>query len=222
MLLDREVYIPASAHTLAGFRAWATSDEFPERGRFSFIDGEMYIDMSPEELETHGKVKGETGRVLLNLNRKINLGDFFSDGTLLSNEAAKLSTEPDAAFATWDTLRSGRLRLVPRVGAEGEYLEVEGTPDWVMEIVSKSSVGKDTRRLRKQYHKAGIAEYWLIDARGEQIQFQVLLRGAEDYHAEPGRSGWQTSPLFGRRFRLVRHKGELNLWQYTLQVGKLP
>ena len=52
---DPAIRIPARAATRAGFRAWALSDEFPERGRFSFINGELFIDMSPEELETHNK-----------------------------------------------------------------------------------------------------------------------------------------------------------------------
>ena len=46
---DPAIRIPARAATLAGFRAWALSDEFPERGRFSFINGELFVDMSPEE-----------------------------------------------------------------------------------------------------------------------------------------------------------------------------
>jgi hypothetical protein len=53
ILPGREILVPPFAHTLAGFRAWAKSDDFPERGHISFIDQEIIIDMSPEELETH-------------------------------------------------------------------------------------------------------------------------------------------------------------------------
>ncbi|HEV3262837.1 MAG TPA: Uma2 family endonuclease [Gemmataceae bacterium] len=213
--------IPVSAHTLAGFRAWALSEQFPERGRISFIDQEIFIDMSPEELETHVKVKGEMGRVLLNLDKRRKAGQFYPDGTLVSNEAANLSTEPDATFVTWKSLRSKRVRLVPREGVEGQYIELEGTPDWILEIVSRHSVRKDTKQLRERYHRAGIGEYWLIDARGEQVHFQILVRGETDYEAAPSRGSWQVSPVFGRRFRLVRHRGQLGLWEYTLQVKPL-
>jgi Uma2 family endonuclease len=37
-------------------------------------------------------------------------------------------------------------------------MELEGTPDWVLEVVSQSSVAKDTKWLRESYHKAGIPE----------------------------------------------------------------
>jgi len=68
---DPAIRIPARAATLAGFRAWALSDEFPERGRFSFINGELFIDMSPEELETHNKVKTEVVFAIANLNTEL-------------------------------------------------------------------------------------------------------------------------------------------------------
>jgi Uma2 family endonuclease len=221
VLAGEEVVVPASAHTLAGFRAWVRSEDFPQRGRISFLAREIHIDMSPEEIETHNKVKGEIGFALIGLNKKRQLGEFYSDRTLLSNDEANISTEPDAVFATWETLEAGRLRLVPRENAAGEYVELEGTPDWVLEIVSKFSVNKDTRELREGYYRAGIPEYWLIDARGESIDFQVLVRGSNGYVATVGRGGWQPSPLFGRRFRLTRRRGRMGHWEYTLESRPL-
>src|SRR5262249_27540902 len=114
--LGYEFLVPATAHTLAGFRAWAKSDHFPERGRLSFIDGEICIDMSPEELETHSKAKAEVSRGLLNLNRKIKIGEFYPDGALVTNVKANLSTEPDGTLILWESLESKRVRLIPRKG----------------------------------------------------------------------------------------------------------
>jgi Uma2 family endonuclease len=221
LYLDRQIVVPPSAHTLAGFRAWATSPDFPDRGRISFIDHEIIIDMSPEEIETHNKVKTEVGFVLANLNKRLKLGEFYSDRSLVTNVEANVSNEPDAAFALWETLEQQRLRLVPKDGKEDKYMELEGTPDWVLEIVSDSSVRKDTRRLRERYHRAGIPEYWLIDARRDNLDFQLLVRGETDYTAAAGRGGWQASPVFRRRFRLVRQRGRMDLWEYTLQVKPL-
>jgi Uma2 family endonuclease len=214
--------LPASAHYLEGFRAWNTSPDAPEHVRICFLDGEIFIDMSGEEIETHGQVKLEVTLTLGVLNKKHKRGRFFPDGTQMSNVEANLCSLPDAAFATWESLDAGRVRLVPRQDAEGQYLELEGTPDWVMEILSDSSVRKDTRRLRELYHRAGVPEYWLIDARGEEIVFQILVRGDTDYEpAEVGRGGWQTSRVFGRRFRLTRRRGRRDLWEYTLQTKGL-
>jgi Uma2 family endonuclease len=137
--------LPATAATLAGFCTWARSDGFRARGRLAFIDEGIWIDMSPEEYQTHGLVKAEVARVLLNLNREAKLGAFFPDRTLLRNDRTRLATEPDGVFALWERLRAGRVRLMPRSEQPGQATEVRGIPDWVLEVVSDSSVRKDTQ-----------------------------------------------------------------------------
>ena len=70
--------------------------------------------------------------------------------------------------------------LVPTADGE-DTIELEGTPDWIMEIISPSSVTKDRKNLRYRYHLAGIPEYWLIDACEEELQFDILLHAPEEY-----------------------------------------
>jgi Uma2 family endonuclease len=217
---EHDVVIPASALTLAGFRAWAASDDFPERGRVCFLGDEVFIDMSPEEIETHLKLKGEIAKGMLLLVEKEDLGEFYCDGVLITHPTAGLSCEPDASFVTWEDLASGRVRSVPREGVEGQYIEIEGTPRWVLEIVSNSSVGKDTRKLRDLYYQAGVAEYWIIDARGADILFQILVRGESEYVEVAPRRGWVRSQVFDRRFRLTRTRGRLKRWKYRLEARR--
>jgi hypothetical protein len=50
IILEDDVRIPESVVDLASFREWALSPKFPERGRFSYLDGELWIDMSPVRL----------------------------------------------------------------------------------------------------------------------------------------------------------------------------
>src|SRR5262249_34297703 len=77
-----------------------------------------------------------------------------------------------------------------------------GRPDWVVEIVSRSTVHKDTQRLRTLYHRAGIPEYWLIDARGAEIEFQILVWRKKGNVAVWTPPGSDRSPQRGRRVRL--------------------
>jgi Uma2 family endonuclease len=204
--------------TLEGFRLWATSDDFPEHLRAAYLDNEIFLDMSNEELETHNKAKTEIARVLAGLVKESELGEFYSDGVLISHEEAEVSNNPDASFFTWESFREGRVRLVPRENEEGQYMEIEGTPDWVLEVVSFSSVQKDTVQLRRAYHRAGIPEYWLVDARGADIDFQILQRRKTGYAATPVKEGWPRSRIFGRSFRLTRKRDPLDFWQYALEV----
>lgn len=210
--------LPLGACTLAGFRAWATSEAFPEHLRATFVAGEIFVGMSKEEPESHVAVKTEVNGVLARLVREERLGKFYANGVLVSNEAGGVANNPDGTFFTAETFQSGRVRLVPREGAEGRCTEIEGTPDWVLEVVSDSSVRKDTVPLRDAYHRAGIREYWLIDARGEQLVFRVLHWRRRSYVAALKRGGWQRSPVFNRSFRLERCRDALGLWEYTLRV----
>jgi len=41
---DDLVSIPASANTLAGFREWALSDDFPERGKITYVAGGLIVE----------------------------------------------------------------------------------------------------------------------------------------------------------------------------------
>src|SRR5262249_7666433 len=94
-LRSRPIRPPADARTFEGFRRWMRSPQCPQWGRFAFLDETVLADMSPEELETHNKIKAEVSRVISNLSRALGNGTFYVDGTLLTNPRARLSTEPD-------------------------------------------------------------------------------------------------------------------------------
>jgi len=211
---DAPVVVPASALTHAGFREWAGSDDFPARGRISFLDGQIWIDMSPESGERHNTLKAAITSALFALNDGLNIGRLYADRMLLTHSSAGLSTEPDAMFATWSTLKTNRLKLLYR--QDEDYHEVSGTPDWVLEIVSKTSVRKDTQTLRRLYHKAEIPEYWLIDARGETVDFQMLTRKDSTFQPVPVHDGWRKSAVFQRDFKIERKHDPLGHWAYRL------
>ncbi len=213
-----EITIPT---TLERFQSWACSDRYPEKVRISFLDQEIFVDMSPEEIQTHNKIKLEITRVIENYNKKVELGEVYTDRVLLVNEDAHISTEPDMMLVTFDSLREETVRFVARESDEEQFVRVLGAPDLVLEVVSESSVRKDTHQLREQYFNAGVKEYWLVDARGEEIELQILIRNETDF-TECQRSGsWLISPLLNRRAKLTRERNVLNLWRYTLELKSI-
>lgn len=87
--------------------------------------------------------------------------------------------EPDIAF-----VRKKRLHLVKRGF-------IAGAADLAMEIVSPESIERDYKKKRRQYERAGVLEYWIVDEIEEKV---TLLR---------------LGP--GGKYREVRpHKGELH------------
>jgi Uma2 family endonuclease len=209
------VCIPARVVDLASFRRWTLSDQFPQQGRIDYVGGDIWVDMTMEEFFGHNQVKGEFTIVLGGLARSLHLGRFIHDRMRLVHEAVDLSCEPDGAFAFWETFRIGRLRLVPE---KQGIMELEGTPDMVLEVVSASSVTKDTRELRRCYWQVGIAEYWLVDVRREPLRFEILRRGATDYIPAPATEGWLLSQVFGKEFRLTKQTDPLGQPLYTLET----
>ena len=216
-VFEDKVAIPTSIRDLDSFRRWARSDEYPQTGWFSYLGGEVWVDLSMEQLFSHNRVKAEITAVLVRLVKSRKLGYLFADGARLSHIAADISTEPDCLFVSYECVKSKRAKLIE--GADGGYVEVEGAPDMVLEIVSPTSVRKDTVRLRKLYHLADVAEYWLVDARGDEPRLEILRRTANEYVPIEPHDGWTPSPVFGRKFQLRVQLDPLRHPDYTLDVG---
>ena len=218
VIFEEQLEIPY-IRSLAEFRAWALSDDFPERGRIDYIGGRIEVDLSPENVFFHGSAKTEIVRVLGNIVQSVGDGYLFTDRMRVSSPDADLSAEPDVVYLSDETIDSGRVRLVPSAGGEPDsFVELEGAPDLVVEIVSDSSVAKDTKRLPISYWRAGIAEYWLIDVRGERTFFRIHTRGAEGYEpVTTDEEGFQSSTVFGQRFRLGRRRNARRRWVFDLQ-----
>ncbi len=202
--------------TLAEFREWVGNSDLPEKTRVCFYNGKVWIDMSNEQLFTHAALKGVIFAVLFELARAGKLGRCFPDGVLLTNETANVSNNPDGVFVSYAALEAGRVAWTP--GKTDGYVEIVGSPDLVVEVVSKSSVRKDTVVLREAYWEAGIPEYWLVDARAENPNFRILKSTPSGYAETRKVAGWQKSAVLGKSFRLVRGSDPLGDPEFTLEV----
>src|SRR5262249_18525242 len=86
LLPTMELHIPSSIFTLDGFRAWATSDDSPDHAKITFVDQQVIIDMSGEEIQACTLVKTAVVGVVFSLVQKRDLGLLSIDSALLSNE----------------------------------------------------------------------------------------------------------------------------------------
>ena len=225
VIFEDQLRIPAIA-TLSDFRRWALSDSFPDRGRIDFVAGEIEVDMSPENLFFHGTLKSRICATLVEIVQEQELCYLFSDCTRISSVPGNVSAEPDVVFLSDDAIDTGRVTLVSTSSGEQDgYVEIEGPPDLIVEIVSDSSVKKDTERLPAAYFAAGIPEFWLVDARPKtinqhgELQFQIYHRGKTSYQpAVVESAGFQSSAVLNRKFRLERFTNSKGRPAYTLHV----
>lgn len=219
VIFEEQVEIPLDVGSLADFRCWAHSESFPQRGRIDYIGGHIEVDMSPEDFYSHGTLKTEISGTLYQRLKRTRHGELVTDSTRISSIEADLSAEPDIVFVSHEALSSGRARLVPKAtGEEGRYIELEGAPDLIVEIVSDNSTAKDTRRLPPAYYTAGVSEFWLVDARGKELLFQIHSRGETGFEpVQPDDDGFQHSSVFDCDYRLERQwRDRPPRWEYDL------
>ena len=211
--MSDQVRIPPWVGDLNSFRLWACSEEFPQHGWISFLKGKLLIDFSNEAL-SHNQMKGTYSSVLGLIVKESLLGHFLGPRMFLTNLRVLFSTEPDAIFVSNESLKSGKV-----IFERGDdSTEVLGSPDMVLEVVSKNSVTKDTEILGDLYWQAGISEYWLVDARGEELSFEILRHTASKYVTNKKQSGWVESAVFGKSFKLTRESNWHGVSEYNLLV----
>jgi Uma2 family endonuclease len=207
IFFEENLRVPEDAFTFEGFQRWVDSRKFPETGRIDYLEGDVEVDMSPEDLFTHGAPKTAITSKLYTLVDEAGLGNVFTDSTRLASRFAALSVEPDVLVMLYDSLAAGKVRLSPAAlrKGPGRFSGLEGATDLVVEIVSDGSVKKDTQRLPPLYARAGILELWVVDARGKDLHFEVRSLHKGRYETvQPDTDGWIRSPRLGRAFRLIR------------------
>ncbi len=217
------VRVPASLVDLQSFRRWARSNRFPEKCRIDWIDGEMEIDISPEDLNTHGTPKVAISGDIRTLIEPEGRGVVLSDSSRLSAVPADLSSEPDVIVVLFESVEAGRVRLIRKATAqEGRFVEIEGAADLVVECVSDSSENKDSHRLKEAYHRAGVPEYWLVDARISPPSLAIFRASKKAYREVSARSdGFRPSSVLGVAVRLVRLPIRAGLVRYRLESRPL-
>jgi len=208
------IQLPPEPHTLAGFRSWVLADDVPEKLRVSYLRGRITVDLSKEEIQTHAEVKAKIAVVMGQMIQTIDFGKYYINGVLVTNVEADVSNNPDMVGIGWESLASGKVRFV--ASSKDREIEIEGSPDWVLEIVSRSSVAKDKRDLKQAYHQAGIREYWIVDARGEEIEFQIFHWRKSGYVSAADNDGWRRSRVFPFLFQLTRKRDRRGGWSYSL------
>jgi Uma2 family endonuclease len=214
LFIQGQVVIPEWVADLDSFCRWRLSEHAPTQGEFAFLDTGIWVDISMEEFLTHNQVKAAFDYGIMCVVQPTAMGRYVPDRMLLRNAEANLSAEPDGLFFKWETVRAGRLRLVEKPGSG--VMELVGTPDLVMEIVSNSSIDKDTVLLRDLYWKAGIAEYWLVDAREGKQSFQILQFTPQGYVPAVAEAGWLPSQVLAKKFQMQQKSDPLGHPQFFL------
>lgn len=130
-------------------------EKMPESQRAELIDGEIYMMSSPSK--THQEVIGEMYFLIK---------DYFKK----KKGSCKVFQAPFAVYLFNDD----KNYFEPDISVICDVSKLDekgchGAPDWIIEVVSPSSKSMDYVLKPYKYKKAGVREYWVVDAQTKSI-----------------------------------------------------
>ena len=144
-------------YTYADYAAWKGDV------RYELIDGAAYAMAAPSSV--HQKVSKKIFRQL----------DNFLTGKPCEVYYAPLAVRLNADNFD-DTVVEPDLLVVcdeSKIDIRG----IKGAPDLIIEILSPFNITHDTARKFRQYQKAGVKEYWIVDPIRRTVEVYILKNG---------------------------------------------
>lgn len=142
-----------------------------DEGRFEIVDGTVYS-MSPAPNRAHQRVTVELARQIANFLVGKSCEVFSAPFDV------RLGATPETEDAEISTVVQPDLAVI----CDPEKLDDHGclgAPDWIIEVLSPATAGRDHVLKRELYERHGVREYWLI---------HPLDRLLTRYHCGPGES----------------------------------
>ena len=134
----------------------------PDDTRYELLDGELIL--SPSARTTHQRASINIEHPLIEFVRENELGEVFHAPYDVVLDDFNV-VQPDILFVSKE-----RAHIITD-------LNIQGTPDLVIEILSPSTAQRDRTQKRDLYARRGVPEYWLASADAESVQVLTLQDG---------------------------------------------
>ena len=130
---------------------------------YEIIGGEKI--MAPAANLTHGSIVGRLYSIMLNHLELADKGYVFTDNT-------------DVHFPDGSLLKPDLVIVLEKNSAIIDWSRgINGVPDMVVEVLSKSTQKKDRTVKKDTYEANGVREYWIVDPYMKAISVYILRDG---------------------------------------------
>lgn len=167
----------ADPYTFEDFCALMKADD-----KADLIEGVIYM-TSPENTQAN-KLFGWLFGLMKFFVESTDAGELFGSRVALRLDDRN-GPEPDIAF-----VRKARLHFVKRG-------HIAGPADLTMEIVSPDSIERDYYKKRRQYERARVREYWIVDPLREKVALLRLGPGGKYRRVQPRKGELHSRALPG-------------------------
>ncbi|MBR1579422.1 MAG: Uma2 family endonuclease [Selenomonadaceae bacterium] len=100
---------------------------------------------------------------------------------------------------------------------------IHGTPDLVVEVLSRSTARNDKFNKKALYEKYGVKEYWIVSPSDKTIEIYHLVDGKfelDDVFAEYRESEWRGMTAAEKAEAEAHHTIKVSLYEdFTVEVG---
>ena len=153
---------------IAGGKMYTFDDilALPEGERAELIDGEMFMMASPTQQHEDAVMWMSCQIFNYIQSKKGRCRVYASHFAVFPKKDNKNYVEPDVTVVCdWDKL---------------DKRGCNGAPEWVIEVVSPSSVKMDYERKKKLYQESGVEEYWIVDLEKERVRVYHFLEDVQE------------------------------------------
>lgn len=136
----------------------------PDDVRYELIEGDLL--MTPSPVTKHQRIVLKLVSAMMQFVENNSLGEVFVSplDVHLDNENV---LEPDVMFVSRD-----------RMSIVGEK-NVQGAPDFVVEVLSESTAYRDTIQKKKLYARFGVKEFWIVAPEDKMVEVYYLKNAGE-------------------------------------------
>jgi|ERR1051325_3470270 Uma2 family endonuclease len=149
--------------------------------RYEIIEGELFVNAAP--LKRHQLICGNVFMIIAPYVRKHRCGEVYF-------------APVDVVLSDIDVVQPDLLYITREHAAAMNEKNVQGAPDFVIEVLSEEHGRRDEVLKLKRYQQFGVAEYWIVDPKRNRVRVYLRKNGRLDLANDAGLGDSVTSSFF--------------------------